>query len=97
MALGIPPGASRERSGHDRWVGAERTQWAALRLKAAPRNGRRPLRLVGRDADPEQLVRTQVHLEAAGLLDHPLLELDLAEGRLEGYAGIGDGTPADRR
>ena len=87
MALGIPPGASRERSGHDRWVGAERTQWAALRAQSGAQERETPLRLVGRDADPEQLVRTQVHLEAAGLLDHPLLELDLAEGRLEGYAG----------
>ena len=87
MALGIPPGASRERSGHDRWVGAERTQWAALRAQSGAQERETPLRLVGRDADPEQLVRTQVHLEAAGLLNHPLLELDLAEGRLEGYAG----------
>ena len=87
MALGIPPGASRERSGHDRWVGAERTQWAALRAQSGAQERQTPLRLVGRDADPEQLVRTQVHLEAAGLLNHPVLELDLAEGRLEGYAG----------
>ena len=87
MALGIPPGASRERSGHDRWVGAERTQWAALRAQSGAQERETPLRLVGRDADPEQLVRTQIHLEAAGLLNHPLLELDLAEGRLEGYAG----------
>ncbi len=87
MALGIPPGASRERSGHDRWVGAERTQWASLRARSGAQEREAPLRLIGRDADPEQLARTQVHLEAAGLLDHPLLELDLAEGRLEGYAG----------
>ena len=87
MALGIPPGASRERSGHDRWVGAERTQWTALRARSGAQEREAPLRLIGRDADPEQLARTQVHLEAAGLLDHPLLELDLAEGRLEGYAG----------
>jgi len=87
MALGIPPGASRERSGHDRWVGAERTQWAALRARSGAQEREAPLRLIGRDADPEQLARTQVHLEAAGLLDHPLLELDLAEGRLEDYAG----------
>ena len=87
MALGIPPGVSRERSGHDRWVGAERTQWAALRARSGAQEREAPLRLIGRDADPEQLARTQVHLEAAGLLDHPLLELDLAEGRLEDYAG----------
>ncbi len=87
MALGIPPGASRERSGHDRWVGAERTQWASLRARSGAQEREAPLRLIGRDADPEQLARTQVHLEAAGLLDHPLLELDLAEGRLEDYAG----------
>lgn len=87
MALGIPPGASRERSGHDRWVGAERTQWASLRARSGAQEREAPLRLIGRDADPEQLARTQVHLEAAGLLDHPLLELELAEGRLEDYAG----------
>lgn len=86
MALGIPPGASRERSGHDRWVGAERTQWAALRSRSGAQERVAPLRLIGRDADPDQLVRTRVHLEAAGLLDHPLLELDLAEGRLEDHA-----------
>lgn len=87
MALGIAPGASRARSGHDRWVGAERTQWAALRARSRAQDRPAPLRLIGRDADREQLARTQVHLEAAGLWEHPLVELDLAEGRLEDYAG----------
>lgn len=86
MALGIPPGFSKARSGHDAWAGADPGQWEGLREAVVP--SPKPIILVGRDADPEQLDRTQAHFEAAGLAELDQVTLDLAPGRLEAHEGL---------
>lgn len=87
IAADIPPGALRERFGFEAWSGHDAERFAAVKAEAtsAPDG---PVRLFGRDQDPEQIERTEAHLQQAGAGDRFELELDLEVGRLEDLAAL---------
>jgi 23S rRNA (guanine2445-N2)-methyltransferase / 23S rRNA (guanine2069-N7)-methyltransferase len=84
IAAGIPPGVLRERFGFEAWFGAPSGLLTSLREPIDPLPG--PVRVFGRDRDPEQVRRTRAHLAAAGVGTRFAAEIDVEVGSLEDFA-----------
>lgn len=81
LAGGFAPGRLRENFGFERWPGHQASAWASVRAKASKAGKRRAkLILRGWDLNPEAVEGARLNLEAAGLVEHVVIE--------EGDAGV---------
>lgn len=87
IAADVPPGALRSRFGFEFWRGHDSERWSAV-VAAASDRAPAPVRLFGRDQDPQQIERTRAHLEACGAGSRFEVELDLAVGRLDDLVAL---------